>query len=92
MAFIDDKKSVMKEIQQIKGLLEQASKRADRLSVEFCWDCEESPCWVEDLYPESISKFLDALSETSAENARTMERLNVMVSNGRASRGGDARS
>ena len=92
MAFIDDKKSVMKEIQQIKGLLEQAGKRADRLSVEFCWDCEESPCWVDDLYPDAISRFLDDLAATSAENAESMERLNVMVNNGRASRGGDARS
>lgn len=92
MSFIDDKKSVMKEIQQIKRLLEDVSKRSNRLGIEFLWGEEESPNWEKDLDGEKICTFLEQLSETSAENAKSVEWLNALVSNGRDIRGGDARS
>ena len=92
MAFIDDKKSVMKEVQQIKRLFLEASKRSHRLSVEFLWEEEESPMWNKTVDGEAVSLFLDQLHETSFANAESLENLNALISNGRASRGGDARS
>lgn len=92
MSFIDDKKSVMREIQQIRGLLEDVSKRSNRLGIEFLWGEEESPNWEKDLDGEKICVFLEQLSETSAENAKSMEWLNALVSNGRDIRGDGARS
>lgn len=92
MSFIDDKKSVMREIQQIKQLLVDVSKRSNRLGIEFLWGEEESPNWEKDLDSEKICVFLEQLSETSAENAKSMEWLNALVSNGRDIRGDGARS
>lgn len=92
MRFIDDKKSVMKEIQQIKRLLEEVSKRSNRLGIEFLWGEEDSPLWEKDVDGEEISTFLDELSETSAANAQSVEWLNALVSNGKDIRGDDARS
>ena len=92
MAFIDDKKSVMKEVQQIKRLFVEAGKRSHRLGVEFLWEEKESPTWNKTVDGEAVSDFLEQLSETSALNAESLENLNALISNGRASRGGDARS
>ena len=92
MAFIDDKKSVMKEVQQIKRLLLDASKRSHRLGIEFLWEEKESPTWNKTVDGEAVSDFLEQLSETSAENAKSMEWLNALVSNGRDIRGDGARS
>ena len=92
MSFIDDKKSVMREIQQIKQLLVDVSKRSNRLGIEFLWGEEESPNWEKDLDSEKICVFLEQLSETSAETAKSMEWLNALVSNGRDIRGDGARS
>ena len=92
MAFIDDKKSVMKEVQQIKRLFVDASKRSHRLGVEFLWNEEESPTWNKTVDGEAVSDFLEQLSETSALNAESLENLNVLILHSRASRGGDARS
>ena len=92
MRFIDDKKSVMKEIQQIKKLLEEVSKRSNRLGIEFLWGEEDSPLWEKDVDGQKICTFLDQLSETSADNAQSVEWLNVLVSNGKDIRGDDARS
>ena len=92
MAFIDDKKSVMKEVQQIKRLFVDASKRSHRLGIEFLWEEKESPTWNKTVDGEAVSDFLEQLSETSALNAESLENLNLLILHSRASRGGDARS
>ena len=92
MSFIDDKKSVLKEITQIRKLLEEVSKRSNRLGIEFLWGEQDSPKWEKNLDSEKICTFLEQLSETSADNAQSVEWLNVLVLNGRDIRGDDARS
>ena len=92
MALVEEKKALLKELQEISRHIDTVGKRAKRLSIEF--DCTEpADCsWVKDLDFEALADWLDGLAENCDETRDTMSQISAAVLNGTASRGDGSRS
>ena len=92
MAYVEEKKALLKEIQSIAGLVERASQRAYRLSHEFNFVEPEDCPWNKDIDLEKLSDWFEDMGEACNETFRTMELIQRDILNGTHRRGDGSRS